>query len=188
MAERRMLKQKIATGNTGARLPREEEAVRTVTVACKIPMGMILQLQEFIEVYQPGPGGSRVVKEAVRTGPRYTVRGNRLPFGVIPDFQMTSTNNGYALTPGIPKDFWDQWVEQNKMADYVVNKIIFAYEQLADVKACAEEHEKRKSGLEPIDPMKSPDRRVATDEVMAKRMSIEYKEPARTIDQGMPTE
>jgi hypothetical protein len=46
-----------------------------------------------------------------RTGPRYVVKGSE---------------GGYALTEGIPKDFWERWLRQNKDAPCVVKKLVFA--------------------------------------------------------------
>jgi hypothetical protein len=176
MAERKKLR--LPTGNTGSRLPhKSEESTRTVTVACKLPNGLILQLEEWVDVPQPGPGGTRMVKESRRIGAKYTVRGNRLPFGVVPDFQMTSNNNGYALTPGIPKEFWDQWLDAHKDMDIVVNKLIFACPTTTDVRAIARENEGRRSGLEPLDPAKLPMRQVATDEQTAKTLNMDAKDP-----------
>lgn len=166
------------------RIAGREEAVRCVTVACKLPNGLVMQLFDWVDVPQPGPGGIRMVRESVRVGKRYIVRGNRFPFGQMPDFRITDTDNGYGLTPHIPKDFWDKWLEQNKDADYVRNKLIFAHERQANVLAEAEENKKRKSGLEPIDPLKPPMRQVGTDEQTAKTLSIDPKEPA-PINRGV---
>ena len=190
MVERRMLKQKPRPpmGNIGAKRPSKEEAVRTVTVACKLPNGLILQLWDMVNVFEAGPGGGRSVPQArPRENARYVVRGNRLPHGVIPDFQMTANNNGYALTPDIPEDFWNEWLEQNKGASYVVNKLVFACRKMADVRAIADENQGRKSGLEPIDPANVPMRQVATDEKTAETLKIKAQEPA-SIRRGIPQE
>lgn len=186
MAERRVL-QRIGApkrvmmggviGRHVGKRPGKEEAVKTVTVACKLPNGLVLQLFEWIDVPQPGPGGIRMVKESVRVGQRYIVRGNRFAYGQIPDFRITDNNNGYGLTQHIPRDFWDKWIEQNKDADYVKSKLIFAHARQVDTIAEAYENQKRKSGLEPIDPAKPPVRQVGTDEELAARMNINVKEP-----------
>jgi hypothetical protein len=57
---------------------------------------------------------------------------------------------GYAFTPNIPADFWEEWLEQNELADYVVNHMIFALPEVASTKARAVEHEDERSGLEPL--------------------------------------
>lgn len=192
MAERRVLQKvgfsrplpKTKAQASRAKIAGKEEAVRTVTVACKLPNGLVLQCFDWIDVPQPGPGGVRNVKEAVRVGPRYIVRGNRIPFGVMPDFRMTDANNGYALTTNIPEDFWDKWLEQNKDADYVRNKLVFAHRRQVDVIAEAHENQKRKSGLEPIDPVRPPVRQVGTDEELAEKMNIDARAPT-PINRGI---
>lgn len=192
MAERKIL-QKVGIRRqmpttklqaTRARVAGKEESTRTVTVACKLPNGITMQLFDWVDVPQPGPGGIRMVKESVRVGQRYIINGNRFPYGKMPDFAITDAYNGYGLTPNIPKEFWDKWLEQNKDADYVKNKLIFAHERQIDAIAEANENRKRRSGLEPIDPAKPPLRQVGTDEQTAKTLSIDAREP-RPINAGI---
>jgi hypothetical protein len=137
----------------------ERQAARFVTVACKVPCGMRLQLQYPQTVRVPrGLGG---VNDYVETtvnqfgGPAYNVFGPAVPaMGGVPDgYQMPHKIEGdYALTRGVvPADFWEQWLAQNEKAPYVENHMIFAYRDDASAKADAREHEKLMSGLEPLD-------------------------------------
>jgi len=63
---------------------------------------------------------------------------------------------GYAITRGIPADFWEKWAEQNKLADFFVppdgceHGAIFAYPDLDDVISAAREQEKYLTGMEPL--------------------------------------
>lgn len=109
----------------------------TVTVACKLPGGLHLDM----------PGR-----------PRVTIGGTALPVGVVLDAhqqkRMQSINFGYALTPGVDEEFWEAWLEDHKTMDIVQRRMIFAYEKPNDTRAAARECEGEKSGLEPMDPDK----------------------------------
>jgi hypothetical protein len=136
-----------------------QHAARFVTVCCKVPTGLQLQLQRKVKRLVPkGLGG---VNDYVETevyekyGDVYHVFGPSVPaMGGVPDgYTMPhKIDSGYAFTRGVvPVEFWEQWVEQNKLADYVTNHMIFAEREDASAKADAREHEDLKSGLEPLD-------------------------------------
>jgi hypothetical protein len=72
-----------------------------VTVACRLPNGLTLQLSQVGRRY----------------GPRYKVLGTR----------DEPSPGGFALTRGVPRAFWEAWVEQNRGRDYVVHRHVFAY-------------------------------------------------------------
>lgn len=140
------------------RQPVANKSKRTVTVACKIPHGMVLQLQRPSERMEDTRDGPKPRTYWVKCGEIYRVRGPAYPVGTIPKgFRRAPINEGgYALTPGIPADFWNQWVEQNAKADFVVapdgaeHGMIFAYPDMEDAASAAREQEKLLSGLEPI--------------------------------------
>lgn len=128
----------------------------TVTVACKVPQGLKLQLQHQEDV--PVPTGRsdsansyKMMKQWVFGGPVFYVFGPSMPVGAPPKGYALpeKLEGGYALTHGIPAAFWAEWVEQNRLAPYVENKMIFAMDAASTVSA-AREHREVKSGLEPI--------------------------------------
>jgi len=129
----------------------------TVFVACNLPNGLQLQHCREIEVEEASPSGHHKVKRFIKVGKIYTVRGPRIPTGVAPSFPIVG---GYAITPGIPKDFWDEWVRQNHDADYLAlgdehkNKApsLFAAENASGIEGRARGYAKARSGLEPLDP------------------------------------
>jgi hypothetical protein len=125
----------------------------TVTVACKMPNGVWLQLHELVECTEPHPAlGTRQVKQARKVGEPIMVKGYRgLPFGIDPKIDIAG---GYALTPGVPRDFWKKWFEQNKHSALVKNHLIFAHHERASVDDFATGNETIRCGLEPIDPDK----------------------------------
>lgn len=133
-------------------------STRTVTVACKVPTGMVLQLQKKQPTLIPdGRGELKEHEFFVKHGPVHFVAGPAYPKfppkGYPPPPLIVG---GYALTPGIPAEFWEEWLEQNKLAQYVLpvngseHGAIFAMPTMEDAKAAAEEHEKLLTGLEPI--------------------------------------
>jgi len=136
-------------------------SARTVVVACKIPTGLILQLQTKQDTRVPdkdSSSGYRIEQIWIKSGRRYVVNGPAYPVGAPPKGfpRMPLIEGGYAITRGIPAAFWDEWAEQNKMADYFVapdgaeHGMIFAYPDLDSVVDAAREHEKLTSGLEPL--------------------------------------
>ena len=124
----------------------------TVTVACKIPNGLFLRIFDFAEHSEPVMGGgTQTVKRAVQKGAQIKVNGPAVPFGKVPDFMQAG---GYALTPGIDKEFFDKWLEQNADLDAVRNRLVFASEKAETTIKRAEDGASILSGLHPINPDK----------------------------------
>lgn len=127
------------------------KSARTVVVACKMPNGMILHLQEEYTDHEQTPNGVRDVKRHRKIGDGVFVAGCAMPVGV-PNPPKKSIVGGYALTRGVDAEFWTKWLEQNKDAPYVRNGIIFAMPSRDAAEEKADEQEAIKSGLEPLDP------------------------------------
>lgn len=128
----------------------------TVTVASKLAMDFILRLYAFKSRNElVMGGGSREVKQAevVHGVPEYTIQGNSWAQNKGPHQQIAS---GYAITHGIPKEFWERWLEQNKESDVIRNGIIFAHAESASTMAEAREKVDVTSGMERLDPNKLP--------------------------------
>lgn len=135
------------------------KSAKTVTVACKMPTGMVLQLQEPYIDHEQTQGG--VVKEVTRhrkIGEAITVAGPAMPVGV-PNPPKKHIAGGYALTRGVDAEFWNTWLSQNKDADYVKNGIIFAMPNRDSAEAKAEEQDAVSSGLEPLNPEFTTDKK-----------------------------
>jgi len=130
----------------------------TVTVACKLPNGIILRVFDWQKYNEPMRDGT--IKESKRAipiaGRQFTIRG---PW-VATAGQAYNANNGavgellpggFAITEGCPKEVWDGWYEQNKHSNLVQNGIVFAFR---DRQSVIDEVKKRSgtmSGLEPLD-------------------------------------
>jgi hypothetical protein len=125
-------------------------AGQKVTVACKMPNGIILRgfdwNTEDVPVFG---GGVKQQKVARPNGTQALINGARFPFGEAPAYAIVG---GYALTPNVDAELWDLWFEQNKNSDLVKNKQIFAYEKPEMATDAAKEHKAVRSGLEPINP------------------------------------
>lgn len=133
-----------------------------VTVACKLGIATIdIQLCKMEEKFQQNMQGGRMVTEASRIGPVVRLRGTSYPRGTPPAGFPAPPEivDGAALNHGIDKDFWDEWVKQNHLNPYVMNRMIFAHESRDHVVGLARELKDQKSGLDPLDP-KSKDPRL----------------------------
>lgn len=129
----------------------------TVTVGCKLPLGLYLQLQRKRMEREETPGGYKERVYFDKYGQRYHINGPAIPSGSPPaGYRVPTIVGGSALTSGIPKDFWEEWLEQNKDAPYVQSGMIFAAEKRSDVAAEAREKVDIKSGFEPLNPKGDP--------------------------------
>lgn len=125
----------------------------TVTVVCKVPNGMCLRIFTMVDRNEASPSGGRAVKMAQQVLGEYTVHGPARRFGDIPDHAIIG---GGGLTPGIPKDFFDKWMEQNADHPAVLNKMIFAAVSDDDARAEARARTGQKSGMHPLIPDTDP--------------------------------
>jgi hypothetical protein len=132
----------------------------TVTVACKLPHGIILR--EFrMEPYQEPVlgGGWRETTRAVETGRRHRINGvasHQGQFPTAPDGSAIQLASGHALTFGVPSELWANWLDANKDSEMVRNGMVFAYEKQDAVTGKAKEMEGQRSGFERIDPANPP--------------------------------
>jgi hypothetical protein len=65
---------------------------------------------------------------------------------------------GYAITRGIPKSFWDEWLVQNADNSVVQSHLLFAHASAGDGFAHAAEGESVSSGLDPLDLPRDPEK------------------------------
>lgn len=145
---------------------KKKDSTGVVTVACKLPNGLVLRV--FNETKENEPvlgGGSREVKRFVPHEDSYKINGNAKPFGQDVDWQIVA---GYGLTPNIPRDFFDKWEEQNASAPYVKNSLVFAYERTDDCVSAAKDNKGNLSGLQPLTPDTDPRLPKATRKELGK--------------------
>jgi hypothetical protein len=126
----------------------------TVTVACKLPHGLILRQYTMVDTDQPVMGGGiKTVKQAQQLPGEVAINGNAHPQNAGPKCAIVG---GYALTPNVDKAFWDRWLEANKDSDMVKNNLIFAHESMDAAQGDAEDKAAVRSNLERLDPKKLP--------------------------------
>jgi hypothetical protein len=127
-------------------------SARTVIVCCKIEGGLKLQLQRKLNKFEDSREGPKPMSYNVFSGKAHYVHGPAYPRGVVPKGFPSAPpiEGGFAMTFGIPADFWEQWLEQNEKADFVTSGMIFAASSIEDAKAEAVEKQAIRSGLEPI--------------------------------------
>jgi hypothetical protein len=148
----------------------------TVSVMCKLPMGVRMVLYDIVVEKLRDLGGNEhdSFRSFPRTGaPTFILHGcsvdiERMRRGEMPGhaiIQGSLPGTGFGLTSGIPRDFWEEWSRapgydaDGKLVthpgpgyDLVKSGQVFASDD--DRRATAEAREKRdvRSGLEPLDP------------------------------------
>lgn len=148
--------------------PRQVEAGRvrrqrattgeTVTVACKMPGGLILRTYDMVK--ETKIVNNTTVDETVAkpTGHEYILNGYAINMADIQAGNMPEhlIVGGFGLTPGIPKDFWERWLHDNRDTALVRNRVVWACD--TDLGASSEAKNSRsvRSGLEPLDPNNLP--------------------------------
>lgn len=120
----------------------------TVTVACKIPNGMIL--------HTTNAGGEKVTLR---------LNGARLPVNhkgrEIPRFKQAgplveSGLGGYGLTSGVDADLWAKIESESRTTPPFIGGLIFATPDTASTSDMANDLDREcKSGMEPLDPDKA---------------------------------
>lgn len=132
----------------------------TVTVACSLPHGFQLQLQEKVLIPAPSREDANRKEQISRhVGKPITINGparNRDPKRMASGNTVLVVGN-YALTPGVDKDTWDKFAAQ--MADWppLAAGQVFARERDDHVRGHARAGDAGPSGFEPFDPKNMPD-------------------------------
>ena len=130
----------------------------TVTVACKLPNGIRIrgERKRTNTIRVASATGLHEYSEDQWTwdGREFIVRGNAVDLAetrVNDKLYVGALQTGFALTPGCPKDLWDQFAERMADSEMIKNRLIYAHKQPASAKAFAREHEAAvRSGLEPL--------------------------------------
>lgn len=135
------------TDKPGETSPKPTKAA-TLTVACKVPNGMILQLCKEMDHQEAILGGGmRTVKQWHPFGDKVKINGPAHPFGVMPNYRIVG---GYALTEGVNEEFFNVWMKQHEHDASVVNHMIFAHSKTDYAVDWAKDHKSTLSGLQPL--------------------------------------
>lgn len=131
----------------------------TVTVACALPHGFIMQLQEPVVIPAPSRDDPSRKEQLNRfSGKAIRIAGpapNRDPKRVLEGHAIPA-QGAFALTYGVDKDVWDKWREQMKEWPPLVAGQVFAHENGAQAKDQARAGQVGPSGFEPYDPSRPP--------------------------------
>jgi hypothetical protein len=131
-------------------------AGETLTVACRVPNGLVLQVFGSEDWQEPlmGGGYKPVQRAFVRHDMgRVTLNGPARKIGADTPYEI---RHGVGLTHGVDAALFNAWLEQNKDSDIVKKGLVFASPKPRDVVAQAKERRGEKSGMEPIDPNNLP--------------------------------
>jgi hypothetical protein len=128
----------------------------TVTVACKLPHGLVLRLHEMEDVNEPTAGGGFRKSKRAKVVAEKVVKGYSRRFDRRLEPAPAAQSSSFALTPGVDAEFFKKWLAQNHDLDAVKNNLIWAHSETDMVEGFIKEHEAQKSGFEPIDPNNLP--------------------------------
>ncbi len=121
----------------------------TVWVVCKLPRGLIIQLTEQVIMDRPTFGGGlKPMTMHMRVGEQVRLKGYAIPYGKIPNYPIIGD---FGMTE-VKREFWEKWLSQNKNFEPVLKGLIYAHGEQNSASAYAQEHEKLKCGLEPMNP------------------------------------
>ena len=153
-----------------SRISRQATGTSTVTVACNLPQGFIMQMYDVEEVSTILPNG-REIKENQCTlnleHGQWHIRGvvNRNSLAAIgagdvlpDDYRVVRGKNavpdgGYALTYGVPRDFAEEWFKRNEHSPLVKGKHLFiASSENRAVGQAREWSSQFRSGFEGLNP------------------------------------
>jgi hypothetical protein len=128
-------------------MPEVAPSRNTVTVACKVPGGLVLELDGVKKDSSIIAG--RDVDVHFGTGQTVTIVGSnaRHPDAANPGREVA----GYGLTE-VPADFWAKWVEQHKGFPLLEKGLLFAQPTEDRSASQAKEQTALKSGREGMDP------------------------------------
>ena len=125
-----------------------------VTVACKLPNGLRIHVDEMMEFDEPVMGGGvKTTKRAMQKGGTVFLKGYAVHQGRDAKHPVIG---GYGLTHNVDADFFKAWLEQNKDSAVVVNRLIFAHEKQYYTADKADERKDVRNGFEPVNPNKLP--------------------------------
>jgi hypothetical protein len=134
----------------------------TVTIGCKWPNGIVMQLYDVIEetIFVNGVAVKENRSVVREDAPTFVLNGfsvdlGEMAQGIPPEHQIVG---GYGLTHGIPRDFAEEWFKQNSQLSLVKNRLIFMEANEQRGRSHAKELKSLQCGIQPIDPSNPAER------------------------------
>jgi hypothetical protein len=129
----------------------------TVSVACKLPGGLILRRFEWVDTVEASPTGPKSVRiSRPVAGSEFHIKGNAELNSMAPNlmdrFGSTAFPGGFAITDGVPADLWEAWHDLMRDSAMIREGLVFALPHAAEAAAEAKTRASLRSGLEAIDP------------------------------------
>ena len=134
----------------------------TIAVLCNLPSGIILQIYDVEEVVSFLPNG-REIRENMSTVNldygQYALNGvaefSTLAIAGrdVPDYRVirgATPGTGWALTTGIPRDFWERWLKDNARNPVVTGEHVKAANTESRAVSLAKDLKDSKSGFQPL--------------------------------------
>lgn len=141
----------VGVDNAGPEAPKGHVG-KTLTVACKVPGGLIIQAYGKVVEYEPVMGqGKRAVDRWRPVGQQFKLHGPMRmsdPNATSPNVHTDS--GGYAITEGVPAEMFEDWMRHNEDSPIVKNHLIFGHEKIDAAKGWAREHAGTKTNVEPL--------------------------------------
>lgn len=125
---------------------------KTVTVGCKLPAGMILELDNEVMVASAMTGGKEV-KTFVPSGRTVELIGSNAMSDSSPQNKLIGENGGRVVMgcglTEVEADFWNEWSAQKKGFPPLTLGMIFATPTANDARNEAKSRASLKTGMEP---------------------------------------
>ena len=117
-------------------------------------MALELQCCEKREQHVKNGNNAWVEEVYVKTGEIVTIAGTSYPSGQVPEGmpERPLIVHGAALTFGVDRELWENWLEQNKNTAMVKNGMVFAHSSQDHVRGMAKESKGSLSGLDALNP------------------------------------
>lgn len=140
-------------------------AKETVTIGCKLPAGLVLEVG-LQTVEKDGRGGLATAVKHLDTYQRYVIRGwNHHSADMRKQLLEVKSSAGVPhgmstkpfLNRGVPKDLWDQWKAEHPDSWLLKNEVLFEVASRDEAGAALRvaESDKTPKVFEPLDPSKT---------------------------------
>lgn len=118
-----------------------QKSSKTICVGCKLPHGLIMQMDRLIE---DKASDGAVVRKYVPVGKEIKLNGAN----------TSSVIGGYGITENVDAEFFDAWLAQKMEHAFIQQNLVFAMPTISGVQDRAKEQAAVKSGFEPLNPDK----------------------------------